>query len=307
MAAAASKRTIIAVVLAATIAACGGSGGAANTTGRLQVVTAFYPLEMIANRLGGDSVAVTNLTPPGGEPHDLELKPSDVRKVRGADLIFYLDDGFQPTLEDVIRTFSGRDRAVDMLAGLQLRRPSGENEEGLTIDPHVWLSPPLLEKIVDSAAAVLEKRLPDEKETVRSRVQALKADIERLDGDFRAGLSNCRRIDIFTSHAAFAYLADRYGLRQVALTGLSPEAEPTSKHLQDVAKQARASGATTIFFETLVSPRVADSVARIVGAKTAVLDPIEGLTPEEKAAGEDYFSIMRKNLSALRKALDCSS
>jgi zinc transport system substrate-binding protein len=295
------------LVLASVAAACTKSGGAPGAPGELRVVTAFYPIELAARRVGGSFVAVSNLTPPGGEPHDLELKPSDVVAIRGADLVLYFDQGFQPALDDAIETMPDKSKVVDLLQGMPLRPPSGANQENLKADPHVWLSPVLMQKLVDGVTEALAKRLPARAAEFRAAAASLDRELAALDEEFRAKLSNCARKDIFTSHAAFAYLADRYGLRQVAISGLSPEAEPSPKRLQEVARLARAAHATTIFFETLVSPRVSQAVARIAHAKTAVLDPIEGLTPEEAAAGADYFSIMRSNLVHLVEALGCKT
>jgi zinc transport system substrate-binding protein len=164
-------------------------------------------------------------------------------------------------------------------------------------DPHVWLDPVRYAKVVDRIGQALGKQ---------SAANDLKRRLMNLDSEFRAGLADCERNEIVTSHEAFAYLAERYGLEQVAITGLSPEAEPEPGKLQDVVNLVRARGVTTIYFETLVSPRIAETVARETGAKTAVLNPIEGLTEEQAANGEDYFSLMRMNLAALRAGLGCS-
>ena len=165
-----------------------------------------------------------------------------------------------------------------------------------TKDPHVWLDPIRYAEIAERIGEELDRR---------PEAERFAAKLRALDGEFRRGLSHCERHEIVTSHAAFGYLAERYGLEQVAITGIAPEAEPTPRELEDVVREVQAVGATTIFFETLVSPRLAETVAREVGAKTAVLDPLEGLTKQEVGAGEDYFSIMRENLAALRKALAC--
>ena len=265
---------------------CGGGGGEAAGAGMKQVVAAFYPLAFAAAEIGGAGVDVKNLTPPGAEPHDLEVSPRDVAAVRDADLVLLLGHGFQPQLEDAVGAGDNVVRLLDT-PGLEVH----SND-----DPHVWLDPVRYAKVVDrigqalgkqSAADNLEKRLMD------------------LDSEFRAGLADCERNEIVTSHEAFAYLAERYGLEQVAITGLSPEAEPEPGKLQDVVNLVRARGVTTIYFETLVSPRIAETVARETGAKTAVLNPIEGLTEEQAASGEDYFSLMRMNLAALRAGLGC--
>jgi len=272
------------------VAGCGGAdagGGGAAGGGMKQVVAAFYPLAFAAAEIGGAGVDVENLTPPGAEPHDLEVSPRDVADVRDADLVVLLGHGFQPQLEDAVGDGDDVVRLLDT-PGLEVHSNN---------DPHVWLDPVRYAKVVDrigqalgeqSAADNLEKRLMD------------------LDSEFRAVLANCERKEIVTSHEAFAYLAERYGLEQVAITGLSPEAEPEPGKLQDVVNLVRARGVTTIYFETLVSPRIAETVARETGAKTAVLNPIEGLTGEQAASGEDYFSLMRMNLAALRAGLGCS-
>jgi zinc transport system substrate-binding protein len=295
--------TAILVVIVTGVACSSNKTPAAS--GKLRVVTAFYPIELAARRIGGNFVDVSNLTPPGAEPHDLELKPSDVTAIRGADLILYFDEGFQPTVDDVIKGMSDASRVVDLLEGMPLKSPSGANEENLTVDPHVWLDPVLMRKLVVSVAEALTMALPSQAAEIRAAAAALEAELAALDEEFKTKLASCARHEIFTSHAAFAYMADRYGLNQIPISGLTPESEPSSNRLQAIADQARADHATTIFFETLVSPRISEAIARIVGAKTAVLNPIEGLTSEETAAGDDYFSVMRSNLKNLVEALDC--
>jgi zinc transport system substrate-binding protein len=168
------------------------------------------------------------------------------------------------------------------------------SEEG--VDPHVWLDP--------LRYAEQARRIGD----ILNRQQSAARFAERLrklDADFRRGLARCTRREIVTSHAAFHYLADRYELEQIGLTGVSPEAEPTARDLEAIVDEVESTGATTIFFETLISPRLAETVARETGARTAVLNPVEGLTEDEVAAGEDYFSVMRENLATLRQALGC--
>jgi zinc transport system substrate-binding protein len=276
--------TIAAAMLAT--AACGGGGGSGSGS-RESVVAAFYPLAYAAEQLGGARVDVTNLTPPGSEPHDLEVSPKDVATIRDADLVLLLGRGFQPQLEDAAGTGGNVLRLLDT-PGLALRADN---------DPHVWLDPLRYAKIVARIGEALGT--PAAADRLVGRLTA-------LDGEYRRGLAHCQRHEIVTSHEAFGYLADRYGLEQVAITGLSPEAEPEPGKLQDVVDLVRMRGVTTIYFETLVSPRIADTVARETGAKTAVLDPIEGLTEDEVARGEDYFSLMRTNLRTLREGLGCS-
>jgi zinc transport system substrate-binding protein len=275
----------------AVLAATGCGGGAAGETGT-RVVAAFYPLAYAAEQAGGSSVSVRNLTPAGAEPHDLELTAGDVKAVRDADLVVYLGGGFMPALE---RAVAGRDRpSLDLLEGIRLA--SGGNEDVPPRDLHVWLDPVLYAGMARAVAAALGDEPGGD---------ALARRLAALDADFRQGLAACRRRQIVTSHDAFGYLARRYGLEQIALQGLSPEAEPSARGIEELVRQVRAAGATTVFFETLVSPELAETVAREAGAGTAVLNPLEGLTDDEAAAGADYFSVMRENLVALRNALDC--
>jgi zinc transport system substrate-binding protein len=271
-------------------AAFGAAGGAAGTR---HVVAAFCPVAYAAEEIGGAAVSVENLTPAGAEPHDLELKPSDVVAIGRADVVFYLGDGFQPAVERAVA--STHAHALDLLAGLRLR--SGKDEQGhAVLDSHVWLDPLLYARLASAIGHALDRPAQ-----TSSFVQRLRA----LDRQYRSGLAHCRRRTIVTSHAAFGYLSARYGLTQLALQGLSPEAEPSPKALASLIAIVRRSGATTVFFETLVSPKLAQTVARNAHVHAAVLDPLEGLTPDRLQQGETSFTVMRANLAALRSALGC--
>ena len=279
-------RAIIILIAVAGLGATSGCGGSSGSSEKKEVAASFYPLAFAAQELGGDNVEVVNLTPPGTEPHDLEPTPSDVRELKSADLVLLLGHGFQPQLEDAA---GNGDEVVDLLDTPWVNR----FENG---DPHVWLDPARYELIA--------RRIGDElgtRASVRSFVSRLKA----LDRDYRRGLTDCARDDIVTSHDAFGYVAQRYGLHQIPITGLSPEAEPSPKDLSRVVDLVRSTHATTVFSETLVSPRIAKAVASETGARTAVLNPIEGLEPSEAEKGADYFVLMRSNLAALRLALGC--
>ena len=279
----------VALVLAAT--GCG--GGAAPTDGKT-VVAAFYPLAWVAAEVGGPRVHVVDLTPPGAEPHDLELTPGDVRAIGDADLVLYLGDGFQPSVEKAVE--GRRGPSLDLLAGQKLHLGPTEGGSSEAVDPHVWLDPTRLATMATAVGRELDRE---------AAAAALAARLRALDRQMKTGLATCRRHEIVTSHAAFGYLAARYGLQQIALTGLSPEVEPSPKDLERVIQEVEKSGATTVFFETLVSSRLAETIAREAGVRTATLDPLEGLTPDEAAAGDDYLSVMRANLATLRKALGC--
>jgi len=268
-------------VLTATVPALAGCGGSASDDA---IVAAFYPLAFAASHVAGPDADVVNLTPPGAEPHDLELSPRDVGRVRDAALAVYAGNGFQPAVQRAVEGRSGP--SLDVLA---LSGAVGD-------DPHVWLDPVRFARIAREIASALGA--PAAADGLVTRLHA-------LDGEYRRGLARCARHEIVTSHAAFGYLAARYGLVQVPLVGLQPEAEPGPRDVERLVDEVRATGATRVFSEPLASSGLADAVAREAGVTTAVLDPLEGLTAAETDAGEDYFSVMEKNLGVLRTALEC--
>jgi zinc transport system substrate-binding protein len=273
--------------------------------GITSVVASFYPLEEAVSQVGGDLVTVENLTPPGVEPHDLELAPDDIETIAAADVVVYLGGGFQPAVEDALAETDGALLvnaldAVDTVPALP-----GEAEEGLTVDPHVWLDPARFEQVVEEVAGALSGADPANEATYGSSAEAYVAELATLDEEFRTGLSDCERTTIVTSHEAFAYLADSYGLTEVAIAGLSPEAEPDAQQIAELLDLVEQQGVTTIFAEELVSPKVAETLANEAGIEVDVLDPLESLTDEQVEAGEDYVSVMRENLDRLRAALDC--
>jgi zinc transport system substrate-binding protein len=277
----------LSLVLVLALAACGSSAGGGDDD-RPTVVAGFYPLAWAAERSAGEAQAeggaewrIVNLTPAGAEPHDLELSAGDVELVRDADVVLYVG-GFQPALEKAIAERD--DPSLDVLLTAEER------------DPHVWLDPVRFARIV----AEVDDALGAGASSVTVFLE-----LDELDQEFRRGLARCERREIVTAHAAFGHLATRYGLEQLALAGSSPEAEPTPQELEQLIDDVRASGATTVFAEPLVSDDLAETVAREVGAEVAVLDPLEGLSEERLEAGEDYLSVMRENLAALREALGC--
>jgi zinc transport system substrate-binding protein len=282
-----------------------GSAGSSPLPIALHVVASFYPLEEAAERAGGGRVAVTDLTTPGVEPHDLELTPDDVEAIDTADVVLYLGEGFQPAIEAAVKDAGGT--AVDLLAGLPtLPPPDGADAAGLSVDPHVWLDPLRYAALVGEVATAFGTADPAHAAFYRANGDAFTRQLAALDTEFHEGLRHCSRDLILTNHAAFGYLADEYGLRQVAISGLSPDAEPSGDRLASLKTLVQQEGVTTIFTEELVSPEVAETLATEAGVATAVLHTIEGRTPDQAAAGEDYLSLMRENLHTLEVALGCS-
>jgi zinc transport system substrate-binding protein len=294
-----------------TTSACG-DDAAGSAGDKLSVVTAFYPLQFLSERIGGDAVSVGNLTKPGAEPHDLELNPQQVGDISEAALVVFLK-GFQPTVDEAVEQ-QAADRSFDVGTVQELlpatagdhahegEEAGHEEEAGTATDPHVWLDPTRLATIGDKLAERLGTADPAHAADFTARAKALRTELETLDAEYTAKLATCQRREIVTSHTAFTYLAARYKLEQVGITGLSPEAEPSPQRVTEVAAEAKEHGATTIFFETLVSPKIAETIANEVGATTAMLDPLEGLIDGKG----DYLSVMRTNLTALTTALGCS-
>ena len=284
------------------LAGCGSDADPSGSDAQLTIAASFYPLQYVTQRIAGDRATVSSLTPPGAEPHDLELTPKDVASITDASLVVYLN-GFQPAVDDAVSTSAGKDSPVDVAAAAELDRTVAEEGESGT-DPHFWLDPQRLSAV----ATLIEKRLaaadPAGASTYQANLSTLAADLTTLDGEFRTGLASCANKDLVTSHQAFGYLAERYGLTQVGISGLSPEQEPDPATLARVTDFVRANKVRTIYYETLISPAIARTVASETGARTAVLDPIEGIT--EASAGRDYLSVMRSNLKNLQEGQPCS-
>jgi zinc transport system substrate-binding protein len=265
--------------------------------GRVGVVAAFYPLAEAVRQVGGAHVVVTDLTPAGAEPHDLELDTDDVDAILDVDLAVVLGDGFQPGVED----------AADQRDGPTLHVLDEIDRGRRGDDPHVWLDPVRYRKVVALVADALADVDPDHTRAYRRNAARFDAELRDLHAELAAGLADCRSRTVLTAHDAFGWLAARYDLEQHGVAGLEPDAEPNPDRLAELADLAEREGVTTVFTETLVSPRVARTLAREAGGlRTAVLDPLEGLDDERIEAGDDYVSVMRENLAQLRKALGCS-
>jgi zinc transport system substrate-binding protein len=301
-------RAVLAAALSLGLAVTTGGCATAGATGdsRLQVVAAFYPLQFVAQQVGGTRVKVRNLVQPGVEPHDLELTPRQVAAVIDADAVFYLRD-FQPAVDDAVAE-AKKAKTLDVATVTSLRGGYVPLEDGKLHqdakgkDPHVWLDPTRMISIADAVARKLGALDPANAASYTANAKALDSRLTALDKEYRTGLASCAQKKIVVSHNAFGYLGARYGLTQVPITGLTPDAEASATQLAKVARYARTNGVTVIFFETLVSPKLAEALAGEVGAKAEVLDPIEGIAAGRHA---DYFSVMRSNLTTLRSALKC--
>lgn len=258
------------------------------------IVASFYPLEFIAARLAGNDFKVAGLTKPGAEPHDLELTSRQVRQIQEAKLVLYIDSGFQPAVTEAAAVNTN---AVNVL---QLRDVGNNLIRNGGVDPHIWLDPMLMLSVAIESRTRIARISSSRTDDVFQRGGELHGALSALDAAYRSGLADCERKMLVTSHGAFAYLARRYGLTQLSITGVDPEAEPSPARLAEVARQARDANTKTVFAERLVSSKIAEALAKEIGANVAVLDPIEGPPP----AGE-YLGAMRSNLNALREGLGC--
>jgi len=275
----------MAVAVAGVLLGTAGCRSTADDGGRVRVAAGFARLSELAERVGGDRVRVSDLTPPGAEPHDVELSSTDIDAVDDADLALYLGGGFQPGLAEAAHRAG---RSLDLLKPAERK------------DPHIWLDPARYaeaETVVERALGAID---PGGAAGYRRRGAAFRSELAALDHEMKAGLATCQRHEIVTAHAAFGYLARRYGLLQEPVTGVSPEAEPDPRRLARLADLVREKGVTTVFSERLVSPRVAEALAREAGVRVAVLDPLEGRLKD------GYAAAMRRNLATLRTALGCT-
>ena len=252
---------------------------------------------------------VANLVPPGVEPHDFELNPDSVRQIQSADIVVYNGLGLELWLSNAQNALQSNATMVDASNGITPRKADmseGDIQAGISNDPHVWLDPVDAKTEATNIESAFEQKDPANAAYYQANLAALDAKLDALNSEYTTGLATCAKKDIITSHAAFGYMAKQYGLNQVSIDGLSPDAEPSPSQLANLTSYAKERNVTVIFFEALVNPALSDTLAREIGAKTMVLDPIEGLTPANQAAGKDYFSLMRENLANLRSALKCA-
>ncbi|MDQ0580900.1 metal ABC transporter substrate-binding protein [Streptomyces rishiriensis] len=294
-----------------TLSACTSDSAAAANTDKFDVVASFYPMAFLAERIGGDHVNVTSLTTPGQEPHDLEISAQQTAALQSSDAVLYLKD-LQPSVDQAVAqseiktkidaaSLTTLEKHGNEVGGHAAEHDDHENEESSGLDPHIWLDPVRYSQVAQGVGKAFEKADPDHAADYRTNTAALVKKLDALNTRFKDGLANTRTKVFVTTHAAFGYLAERYGLTEEAINGLDPESEPSAARVKELEKMARADGVTTVFYETLVSDKTAKTIASDANLETDVLDPIEGIT--KKSRGTDYFSVQEANLEALKKAL----
>lgn len=265
------------------------------------IAASFYPLAEFSKRIGGNYVDVVNITPAGIEAHDYEPTPQDIIAVKSAGVFIYQGSGFDPWAERIAQDVAGKILVINMSQHFDLRQVDEK------VDPHIWLDPVLVKKESQIISETLKKTDPAHANIFEQNYNVFAAELDGLDSQFRVSLSKCKLSEIIVSHDAFGYLGSRYGIGITSISGISPEEEPSAQKLGEIAKMVRAKKIPYIFFETLISPKLADTIASEAGVGTLVLNPMEGLTEEEIKAGKDYLSVMRDNLHNLERALQCKN
>jgi zinc transport system substrate-binding protein len=312
------RQHISAVALAAvtalglgTLTGCSGDSAAAAGTGKFDVVASFYPMAFLAERIGGSHVHVTSLTQPGQEPHDLEISARQTAQLQDSDAVLYLKN-LQPSVDDAVAqsevktkidaaSLTSLEKHGNEVGGHAASHDDSKNEELSGLDPHIWLDPVRYAQVAEGVGKAFQKADPEHAADYRKNTATLVKRLHALDTQFKDGLAHTKSKVFVTTHAAFGYLAERYGLTEEAINGLDPESEPSAARVRQLETMAKADGVTTVFYETLVSDRTAKTIASDAGLKTDVLDPIEGITA--KSRGTDYFSVQEANLKALQSAL----
>ncbi len=303
------------------LGACSNLSPETQQSERITIAASFYPLAEFARNVGGDKAEVFSVTPEGAEPHDYEPAPRDIAQIQEADLLILNGGGQDPWGEKIQEDLRAKGVMVlNMSEHFDFTPAHEEHEEEEPthtqetqsteeheheFDPHIWLDPILAGQQVKLIRDHLIQIDPANRQFYTEQARAYIQKIADLDQKFKEGLANCRLKDFVTSHAAFGYLASRYGLNQLSIAGISPEAEPSARQLAELSKLAKEKEIKHIFFETLVSPKLAETVATEIGAQTLVLNPIEGLTAEDVAAQKNYVTLMEENLRNLRTALNC--
>ncbi|HZE86842.1 MAG TPA: zinc ABC transporter substrate-binding protein [Methylomirabilota bacterium] len=272
--------------------------------GKLEVTASFYPLYFFVTQIGGDKVEVKNMTPAAAEPHDYDPTTQDIARIEKSNMLI-LNGGVEAWGDKIKDNLKGTNVTI-VTAGEGLLTRKLIEEDKTAKDPHVWLDPQLAKKEVTKITEGFVKADPTNTSYYQTNEKNLDAKLDQLDTKYKQGLAACQQKDIITSHAAFGYLGQRYGLNQVAIAGLSPDEEPSTQQLTNVASFAKEHNIKYIFFESLVSPKLSDTIATEIGAKTLVLDPLEGISDDDMKQGKNYFTVMENNLKNLQQALACS-
>lgn len=277
------------------------SFNASQINNRVLVVTSFYPLYFFAEQIGGDKAQVVNITPAGGEPHDYEPTPQDIVQIAGSELLIMNGGGLE-TWGNKVSSLINPGHTQVVIAGEDFIGRTRDDAGNIIPGPHVWLSPLLAQKMAEKIKLGYLQIDPTNADYYIANATALESKLGALDADYQQGLKSCVNNNIVTAHDAFGFLAAAYHLSQIPIAGLSPDSEPSPRQLGDIVHKVKTLNIKYIFFESLASPKLSETIARESGVQTLVLNPLEGLTPSDIAAGSDYFTEMQKNLTNLQRA-----
>lgn len=257
--------------------------------------------------MAGNSANVELLIPNGVEPHDWEPTAKDMEKIQDADVFIYNSQYFELWTEKVLKSINdSKLKVVEASSGIKLMNAL-ESEEGedhaASKDPHVWLSPVLAQQEVNTIAKALEQADPKNKDQFQKNAEAFNAELANLDHLYKETIDKAKKKEFVTQHAAFGYLAKQYGLTQIPIAGLSPDVEPTLGKLTELTEMTKKKNTKVIYFEEMTSSKVAKTLANEIGAKTGVLNPLEGLTKKEQEQGLNYLDVMKNNLESLKLSI----
>ncbi|EGP5229216.1 zinc ABC transporter substrate-binding protein [Enterococcus faecium] len=306
--------TATVMIGALLFAACGNTNKEADKKEDLTIVTTFYPMYDFTKEIVGDEGNVKLLIPAGTEPHDFEPSAKERAEISDADVFVYNSSDmefFVDSLKDsvdskqtlMIEAAKGIDRLESQEADEHEESEEG-HDHAHEYDPHVWLDPVLAIKEVRTIAGELGEKYPDKKEIFTKNADAYIKKLEALDQKYSEELKNATNRTFVTQHAAFAYLANQYNLEQVAISGVSPDQEPTPSRLAELKEFVKKNNIKVIYFEENASSKVAETLSNETGVKLEVLNPLESLTNEQIKAGENYISVMEKNLEALKESIN---
>ncbi len=298
-------RDLLALILLVVLTVLPLTGrGASAAADRVVVAASFYPMYEFARQVGGDRSRVRDLTPAGAEPHAYELTPKDIIAINASKVLIYNGVGLEPWVQKLLPQLPRTVLVVNAAQGIRIVTAISGGDQGKP-DPHIWMDPVLAQKQVDNILAGFIRVDPQGQVVYEANAAKFKQELTALHERFQRALSTCRKKTFITNHAAFGYFAARYGLIQIGIAGLAPDAEPSAAKIRELIRLARQNDIRVIYYESLVSPRVAAAIAREVGARTLVFDPLEGLTDEKLAQGKNYLPIMGQNLRNLMQGLDC--
>lgn len=270
---------------------------------KITVYTSFYAMYDFTNKIGGDKINLINLVPTGTEPHDWEPSPNDIVNLEQADVFIYSGGGMEGWTEKILESVENKELIV-IEASQNIEFLKSDEHEEQEYDPHVWLDPMLAKEQMNEIKKGLIGADPKNKEYYENNYLSNAKLLDELDEEYKTTLSPFVRRDVIVAHDAYGYLCRAYELNQIPIEGLNADFEPSPARMTEIIKFAKENNIKTIFFEELVSPKVAEAIADEIGAQTAILSPLEGIKEEDLKKGKEYFSVMKDNLDALVKALE---